>query len=130
MVVQDAIPPDLVIELVPAELWSPNHTFREIEAIIRVSDNCDADPEVRLVSIESSEPDDVYGGGDGASSPDITGAEFGTDDRRFFLRAERQGRGDGREYVVTYEAVDRSGNRTLREAVVSVGHGGGAGLRI
>jgi endo-1,4-beta-xylanase len=75
---------------------------------------------VRLVSITSNEPDN--GLGDGDTGGDIQGAAFGTDDREFFLRAERGGVGAGRTYTVTYSATDGSGNSTVRQAVVVVPH--------
>jgi len=73
---------------------------------------------VRLVSIVSNEPED--GLGDGSTSPDVQGAEFGTDDRTFQLRAERSGPGNGRVYTVTYEALDLNGNINRQEANVIV----------
>ena len=45
---------------------------------------------------------------------------FGTDDRVFELRSERQGNGDGRVYTATYQAEDDSGNTTPAEATVVV----------
>jgi hypothetical protein len=116
--VADTTPPQLTIALTPATLWAPNHKLVPIEARIDVRDVCDANPTVRLVSIESNEPDD--GRGDGHTAADIEGAAFGTDDRRFLLRAERAGPGAGRAYVVTYEARDASGNTTRTQATVTV----------
>ena len=51
---------------------------------------------------------------------DIQGANFGTDDRQFELRNERSGTGRGRLYTVTYSATDASGNKTVRQATVTV----------
>jgi len=99
-------------------LWPPNHKFVPITATITVSDTCDPNPTVRLVSITSSEP--VNGVGDGNTSPDIQGATFGTDDRTFELRSERTGPGNGRVYTVIYEASDKSGNTTRKTATVTV----------
>jgi len=82
-----------------------------------VTDKCDPNPTVRLVSIKSSEPSN--GVGDGSTSEDIQ-ATFGTDERTFLLRAKRSGAGDGWVYTVTYEASDASGNKTTRQATVTV----------
>ncbi|MDI7267956.1 MAG: hypothetical protein QME96_08170 [Myxococcota bacterium] len=121
--VVDSTPPDLDVVLSPNELWPPNHNLRRITAQIQAGDVCSPDDvRVQLVSIRSNEPDDALGGGDGSTSPDVVGAEFGTDDREFFLRAERLGAGSGRVYTVTYEAEDATGNRTRTEATVSVPH--------
>ena len=50
---------------------------------------------------------------------DIQGAAFGTDDRTFRLRAERDCRA-GRIYTVVYTATDRSGNQRTAAAQVIV----------
>lgn len=116
--IEDTVPPDLTVEVSPAAIWPPNHKLVTITATITVSDTCDANPTVRLVSITSNEADN--GLGDGNAPNDIQGAEFGTDDREFQVRAERSGTGEGRVYTVTYEAVDGSGNATQRQAFVTV----------
>lgn len=118
--VQDTTPPVLSLAVSPTVLWPPNHTLRRIDASIAASDVCDASPDVELVSIVSDEPDN--GLGDGDTPVDIVGAAFGTDDRTFFLRSERQGGEDGRVYTITYEASDGSGNTTAQQATVVVPH--------
>jgi hypothetical protein len=52
----------------------------------------------------------------------VQGAAFGSDDRTFSLRAERNtGRGaTGRIYTVTYRVADHSGNATVTSATVTV----------
>ncbi len=118
--VVDTTPPELSLALSPTRLWPPKHKLVEVTATLVASDVCDADPEIRLVSITSSEHDD--GLGDGDTSGDVQGATFGTDDRTFLLRAERRGDGTGRTYAIGYEAEDDSGNTTLRQATVRVPH--------
>ncbi len=99
------------LELTPALLWPPNHKLVTIDVNLAVDDICDAAPQVRLVSITSNQPDDDLG--DGSTDGDIQGAEFGTDDRQFQLRAERSGVITGpRVYTVVYEVADASGNST------------------
>jgi hypothetical protein len=51
---------------------------------------------------------------------DIQGAEIGTADTTFSLRAERAGYGTGRFYTVTYTAVDGSDNQAEDSAEVTV----------
>jgi endo-1,4-beta-xylanase len=81
---------------------------------------------VELVAIVSDEPDDDIA--DGATTDDIQGATFGTDDRDFELRCERQGKSDGRVYNVTYQARDASDNTTDETDDVTVPKSqGGAG---
>lgn len=106
----DQTPPQLSVTLSPTALWPPNHRLEEIVATISVEDDIDPHPLVRLVSITSSEPDN--GLGDGDTPDDVQGAELGTDDRSFFLRAERSGTGVDRVYTVTYQATDAAGNTT------------------
>jgi hypothetical protein len=94
----------------------------DIVASVVATDICDPSPVVVLESITSNEPDDAPGGGDGHTTNDIQGAEIGTDDRAFQLRAERDGKGSGRIYTVTYSATDASGNSATASATVSVPH--------
>ena len=120
LTIVDQTPPVLNVSLSPTVLWPPNHTLATINATITISDSCDPNPRVELVSVTSSEPD--AGLGDGDKANDIQGASIGTDDRSFMLRAERSGAGAGRTYTVTYRATDRSGNSTLATATVVVPH--------
>ena len=118
--VLDIVPPRLTLSLSQDTLWPPNHKLVDIAAAITVTDNCDPNPTVRLVSISSNEPDNGLGDGDTAN--DVQGAAPGTDDRQFRLRAERSGGGTGRVYTIVYEAMDTSGNRTPQQATVRVPH--------
>src|SRR5262249_43738958 len=118
VLVVDTTPPELEVELDPETLWPPNHKMRSIEATIEVVDVCDPNPTVELVAIVSDEPDN--GIADGATTGDIQGAAYGTDDRDFELRSERQGNGDGRVYRVTYQASDASDNTTEETDDVTV----------
>jgi hypothetical protein len=116
--VLDRTPPTLTVTLSPTVLWPPDHKLIPITATITVSDTCDPNPTVTLVSITSNEPDN--GLGDGDTVEDIQGADFGKDDRTFMLRAERSGKGNGRTYTVTYQATDASNNTTTKTATVIV----------
>jgi hypothetical protein len=116
--IQDTTPPYLELTVNPQILWSPNHKLVLIEASIITSDVCDTTPAVELVSITSNESDN--GLGDGDTPEDIQGVEFGSDDRSFYLRAERSGTGDGRIYTITYRSTDASGNFTEKQATVRV----------
>ena len=123
--VTDTTAPSLSVSLSPNVLWPPNHKMVKITASIDIGDSCDDEPTVNLVSITSNEEEDDQHGhksGYGHDSDDIQGAEFGTDDREFFLRAEREGRGIGRVYTVTYEVTDASGNTAEATAEVTVPH--------
>ncbi len=82
---------------------------------VQASDDTDLHPAVRLVSITCDDACD--------STLDITGAEYGTDDRQFAVRSERKGTSvTGRTYTITYSATDASGNKTMATTKVSVPH--------
>ena len=121
--VQDTTPPVLTLVLSPSVLSPPNHKLVPITATLTVSDVCDSSPTVLLQSITSSEADN--GLGDGDIPVDIQGADIGTFDTSFQLRAERSGSGSGRTYTVTYTATDASGNVTTVSATVVVPKGKG-----
>jgi hypothetical protein len=120
--VSDNTPPVLQVSADPSSLWPPNHKLHDISVDVDASDECDAeeDIDVILYSIMSSEPDN--GRGDGNTDNDIQGADEGTDDRDFQVRAERSGRGSGRIYTATYRATDLSGNSTPGVAIIKVAH--------
>jgi len=115
--VQDTIAPTLRVSLSPDNLWPPNHKLVPITATVVLSDTCDANPAVELVSITSSDPldaDDVQALGGGP-------VPFGTDVRAFQLSAEKSPSQAVRIYTVTYAAKDASGNTTTATAQVQVG---------
>lgn len=118
----DQTPPELTISVSPDQLWPPNHKMVDIVVSIVTSDEYYSDPSVILESVVSSEPDDAPGGGDGNTNGDIQGADFGTDDREFQLRAERDAKGSSRIYTITYKAIDVSGNEAVAVTSVSVPH--------
>ena len=123
VMVADTVDPSLTLSLSPAILWPPSHQLVSVTPTVDVADACDANPAIQLLSISSSEPDDGLGDGDTAN--DIQGADPGTDDREFGLRAERSGRRDGRVYTVTYQATDASGNKAQTQATTTVPHSRG-----
>ncbi len=109
---RDTTPPKLMVSLSPSRLWPPDHKMVQITAKIQVSDNLDPDPKVRLVSITCNQA---------INGSDINGTSFGTDDRSFYLRADRDGaRHEDRFYLVTYSAADRAGNIKVVAAKVIV----------
>jgi len=118
----DTTAPEISVTVSPDMLWPPNHKMVDIVATVTVSDICDAAPTVVLTSVTNNEPDDAKGNGDGNTVNDIQGAEIGTEDYEFQLRAERAGKGDGRVYTITYTVTDASGNSASASATVVVPH--------
>jgi len=119
--VADTKAPALLVIATPQTLWPPNHRLVDIEALAGAEDACGA-AVTTLAEVTSNEQDNAPGDGDGNTINDIQGAQIGTADFAFGLRAERSGSGGGRVYIVTYEAVDASGNRTLASSPVLVPH--------
>jgi len=95
--------------------------MEDVAASVAASDACGT-VAVSLVSVSSSEPDNLAGNGDGDTDNDIQGAGPAAADFSFTLRAERDGAGGGRVYQVTYSAVDGSGNRSMATSSVFVPH--------
>jgi hypothetical protein len=118
--VVDTTAPTISVSVSSAELWPPNHKMVEEVATVSVADVCDPGASFVLTSIVSNEPDDD--GGDGNTVDDVQGAEFGTPDTTFLLRAERNGDGTGRTYTVTYTATDAAGHSQDSSVVVTVPH--------
>jgi uncharacterized membrane protein len=118
--VRDTQAPGLTLTAAPNRLWPPNHKRVHVRVSFGATDACDPAPGVALVSAESSEPDDLPGTTDGATTGDIFDASPGTPDGDIWLRAERQEGGSGRTYTLTYGAVDAAGNVTLKQATIVV----------
>jgi hypothetical protein len=114
--VVDTTPPDFEFSVSPTLLWPPSHKMVEITSSWTVSDECDAAPQVSLVSIVMSEDDNTVG--DGHTTGDI---EIG-DNGEIYVRSERSGVNNSRIYTITYQAVDDCGNVTVRSAAVSIPH--------
>jgi hypothetical protein len=123
---EDTIPPTLTVTLTPIVLSSKKDKDEDekkekskdklvpIVATITVKDDYDPHPEIKLESITANEP---------LESEDIKDAQFGTDDRAFKLKAEREGKNKaGRIYTVTYSATDGTGNKATASATVVVPH--------
>jgi len=117
--VVDTTPPSLTVSLTPSELWPAMHQMIPVQARIETTDLCGPSRFV-LVAASSSEPDDAMGNGDGHTMTDIQGADLGTSDIDFMVRAERAGNGPGRTYRFVYEASDPSGNLATSTATVFV----------
>lgn len=121
LTVVDTTPPEILVSVQPTLLCPPNHRMVDIRATVSANDLC-GQPEFVLRSVLSSEPDDAAGLGDGQTVGDIQGADIGSADLSFQLRAERAGNGNGRTYAIRYDAIDLSGHETSSTAIVLVPH--------
>ncbi|HUC92840.1 MAG TPA: family 43 glycosylhydrolase [Paenibacillus sp.] len=117
----DKTNPELQLEVDQPVIGPPNHKLVPVQVKVSAADGASGIAKVELTSITSNEPDN--GSGDGNTEVDIQGAEFGTDDREFSLRAERSGGGEGRIYTITYTATDEAGRNTTASVQVKVAKG-------
>ncbi len=117
--IADTTPPLLAVRLSRTLLWPPDRRMVDILADVHSADAC-GDPAVLLLGITSNESGDDPGSSAASSGPDIQGADFGTLDLHFQLRAARRGGGSGRIYTVTYQATDLSGNVSTVDSFVYV----------
>jgi probable HAF family extracellular repeat protein len=111
--VRDTTPPVIASVAASPNTLKADGSFVHVTVAVAASDNCDAAPVSRIISVTSDEP--VTGPGD-KTSPDwvITG------DLTVDLRAERASRGDGRTYTITVQSADASGNVCTANCTVFV----------
>ena len=112
--VNDTTPPTVTsISASPQNLWPDNHRMVNVTVTVAATDNCDAAPVSRIVSVSSNQA--INGPGDGNTNPDyvITG------NLTVQLRAERAGSQD-RTYTLTISTTDFSGNVTTTTTTVVV----------
>ncbi len=117
--VVDTIPPSLRVKLSRTLLWPPDHRMVDILADVESADAC-GDPNVVLLGITSNETAPAGGSDAPSGTSDIQGADFGTFDLHFQLRATRFGGGSGRIYTVTYQSTDPNGNVSTLDSFVYV----------
>ena len=119
--VEDVTAPTLSVSSTPITLWPPNHKYATIDItqyVTIVSENCAnlSASDVVITDVDSDEPEDAKGGGDGKTEDDIIITSCNTVD----LRAERQGSGNGRVYTIHLELDDGNGNTTTALLAVHV----------
>lgn len=104
----------------PDLLWPPNHKL--VETLIGGVTDLDGDPvTLTITGIQQDEP--VNGLGDGDTSPD----GFGVGTAQASVRSERSGKGNGRIYVIGFEAEDDKGASCSGSVRVGVPHDQGKG---
>jgi len=109
-----------LVTLTPFVVWPPSHGLVTVQAGARPQGECQEPQLVTLVSITSDEPD--AGTGDEDLPNDVQGADLGTADFEFALRAERSEESDGRTYAVCYEVRCAGGDIRQECAPVEVPH--------
>jgi hypothetical protein len=119
--VRDTKGPSLQVSLSPNAIRPRDNRLVRVNATVKVSDTCDPNPAVKLVSIASNDPaergrrkvNDVQAVGGGA-------VPLGTDVRSFLLRAEDTEHGKDLVYTITYSATNAWGNTATATAQVVV----------
>jgi hypothetical protein len=111
-----------VLTLIPSTqtLWPANHKLVTVTISLNGEDEGSGVNTILLTSITSNEADN--GLGDGNTTEDIAGADIGTFDTEFQLRAERSGKGQGRIYLITYTITDFAGNKSTATVEITVPH--------
>jgi len=97
----------------PSLLWPPNHKMKPVLIDYSATDNCSANLQC---SLEVSSNQAVNANGDGNTSPDW---EI-IDEHHVELRAERQGKSDGRIYTVGVTCTDEAANSSGDAVTVTV----------
>ncbi len=117
--------PSVSIDQLTPNLLKPSHKLVQVTATVTAKTQCGAPLQAILVSITSNQPDDAPGGGDGHTTGDIQGADYGTPDYTFFLRGEYDKKLGPRFYTITY-SVTANGSTSTASTMIYVGvHGGG-----
>lgn len=116
-------PPIIRANADPIKMWPPNHKYRTFtlsDLNVSVSGHCNGqDIPVIISEVSSDEPEDETGNGDGKTFDDMVIAADGKSVR---LRAERQGKGNGRVYKVYFSGTDVTQHYTLASCQVTVPH--------
>ena len=111
----DMVPPSISVEVAPSVIWPPNNKMVSVTANVMVSDDQDPAPVVKLVSVTCNECD--------PQDADVQGAEIGTADFHFSVRASRTGQAKpGRVYTIVYSATDAAENKSEASATITVPH--------
>lgn len=101
----------------PGTLWPPNHKF----ALVTVGGATDSDGNALTTTITGVTQDEpLLGGGSGSFTPDA--AWVSGHPNQVWIRAERDGTGDGRVYRVAATVTDGHGGSCSGVALVTVPH--------
>jgi len=109
----DKTPPAVACSVSPSTLWPPNHKLVPVTATVTVTDTLSGPDGFILQSLTTNE---------GSIAEESQGWVVGSPSTSGALRAERDGRGTGREYALTWLARDLAGNTATCQATVSVPH--------
>lgn len=124
--VRDTKAPTVNLSLLMDQVWPPNHSMVPVALGISAADGCDGSSTLS-VTVTSNEP--VNGLGDGNTASDWRVVDNGDGTFDVWVRAERSGMGNEREYIITATATDGAGNTRSITATVTVPNSHGGGVR-
>jgi slime mold repeat-containing protein len=108
-----------ISQVVPQILKPANHKLVQVDVTVSAQADCGPLPAI-LASVKSSQADDAPGPSDGHTVDDIQGAELGTSDTSFFLRAEFDRSLGSRIYTIVYTVTAADGSSASATATVTV----------
>lgn len=115
VIVADTIPPEIIDFTADYEMpWPPNHEMIPVTLNYEINDVCGAEV-FKWMNIWCNEIDFK---GQGNTSPDW---EI-LDDHHVLVRAERSGKGTGREYHIILGTYDENRNYNVQQVIVRVEH--------
>ena len=95
--------------------WPPNHKMAPVTINYSSSDNCSGKTSCQLTVTSNASAD---GRSVGNTEPDWVVL----DEHHVLLRAEREGKGSGREYYILIECHDEAGNYSYQQVTVTIPH--------
>lgn len=134
--VEDMSVPSVKLSATPGTIWPPNHKYVSVAVSARAEDTCTAGASTSTMVgyVESNEPDETRGKGDGNTTGDIRVIHVHDGDReelssnshrrvsihagdRLQVRAERAGADEGRVYTIHFTATDAGGTGSATTTV-------------
>ncbi len=115
--IADSVAPEIAVQLTPDQLWPANNKMIEVTAHVTATDACGGPIDIKLTSIQE---EGFAANGNGKPGGNVSGADLGTADFSFQLRAARPASKQGAAYRITYTATDAAGNHSTATGVVLV----------
>jgi hypothetical protein len=113
------VPVEFTLTADPSTINSRNHKMVDVVVTPHLIASCGGTPSIVLISVTSSDPDDIPGPSDGNTINDIQGVALGTADFEFQVRAESTPNLP-RLYIATYKAIFASGREVTADVAVVV----------
>lgn len=123
--VQDLSAPQYQLEVLEAPLWSPNHKMIKVAVVRNLRDNISTQPKLSI-SVSIDEQDKAKSRRHDNENHDKRREQYRIVEKdgewQIWVRAKRDGHGNGRKYKIVVEASDDYGNVNRQEAIISIDH--------